>query len=245
MGENTATSNAQAVNSHPDGKNFWSKTFPDLLNYVTILLSLGLIIFISLDTYRGVDYLENTTFMKYQFAVCMLFFAEYIYRFVISRHKWRYLILTIPFLLICIPYTNIISYYNLDINSDLLHYICSIPIFRGLVALIMVVNFLTKKLSSTVFFSYLLVLVPAVYMSGLFFYVAEKSVNPGVKNFWYALWWAGMSFTTLGCDINPVTATGMILGFIVSLLGIIMLPLFTVYSAQMIQSYDKFAKKEH
>ncbi len=235
-----AAQNAAAT--HPDAKNLWTRTVPKLLNYVVMLLSLGLIGFISLDTYRGVNYLENAIYMKYQFAVCMVFLAEYFYRFIISRHKIRFLFLALPFLVVCIPYTNIITYYNINVNADLLHYICSIPIFRGLVALVVVVNFIAKKASTTVFVSYVLVLVPVVYMGGLFFYVAEKAINPGIKNFWYALWWAGMTVTTIGCDINPVTATGMVLGFIISLLGIIMLPLFTVYFGQVIQTYDKYTK---
>ncbi len=90
----------------------------------------------------------------------------------------------------------------------------------------------------------MLVLLPVVYMSGLVFYIAEHAVNPGIRNFWYALWWAGMSVTTIGCYINPVTATGMILGFVLSLLGIVMFPLFTVYFGNLIQNYEKKLKEK-
>lgn len=237
-----AAQNQPTNYGHPDARFFWTRTIPKVLNYIVLVLSIGLLAFISVDTYKGVNYLENSIYMKYQFAVCLVFLTEYVYRFIISKHKIRYLFLAFPFLIISIPYTNIISFFNLDINTELLHYICSIPIFRGLVALIMVVNYVAKKASTTVFVSYVLVLVPAVYMGGLFFYVAEKAINPGIKNFWYAMWWAGMTVTTIGCDINPLTATGMVLGFIISLLGIIMLPLFTVYFGQVIQSYDKAIK---
>ncbi|MBD5641131.1 MAG: two pore domain potassium channel family protein [Desulfovibrio sp.] len=239
------TTQAQTPDYHPDGQFLWTRTVPKLLNYLVLVLSLGLIAFISWDTYRGVNYLESPIYMKYQFAVCLVFLAEYIYRFIISKHKIRFLFLAFPFLVISIPYTNIISYYNINVSAEVLHYICSVPIFRGLVALIMVVNYVAKKASTTVFFSYVLVLVPSVYMGGLFFYVAEKAINPGIKNFWYAMWWAGMTVTTIGCDINPMTATGMVLGFIISLLGIIMLPLFTVYFGQAIQTYDKYTKEHH
>lgn len=234
----------QQVNyHHPDAGELWSRIVPRILNVIVLILSFGLIVFISWDTYKGVDYLMNAAYMKYQFAVCILFLAEYIYNFVISRKKIRFFIFTLPFLLVSIPYLNIIEYYNIDLNRELLHFLCSIPIFRGLAAIVFMVSFIAKKISTTLFFSYLLVMVPLIYMSGLLFYVAEKDVNTAVKNLWYALWWAGMDVTTIGCYINPVTSTGMILGFILSLLGLIMLPLFTVYCGQAFQTLENISAK--
>lgn len=229
-----ATAGAAPAKGHP----FWSEKLPRFLNFLVLILSFGLIAFISFDTYRGVDYLENSTYMEYQFYVCLVFLAEYLYRFIISKHKLRFFVLSFPFLFISIPYLNIIEHYDLLVSHELLSYICFIPIVRGIVALVMVVTYVTENLATTVFASYLLVLVPVIYMSGLIFYVAEKAVNPAIKNFWYAQWWSGMNASTVGCYINPVTPIGMILGLILSLLGLIMFPLFTVYFGQMITMYS-------
>lgn len=225
-------------------KKFWRDKAPQYLNYFVLVLSLGLIIFISWDTYKGIDFLENPAYMTYQFAVCMVFLVEIVYRFIISTHKLRFSLLVIPFLLISIPYLNIIEYYHINVDRDILIYFCFIPILRGIFALIMVVTYVTANLTTTVFMSYALVLVPTVYMCGLIFYIAEKDINTAIKNFWYAIWWAGMSFTTVGSYINPVTGTGMILDFILSLLGIIMLPLFTVYFGDMVRIYQKKFKRK-
>lgn len=222
---------------------FWFTRAPQVLNYIVLVLAFGLIAFISWDTYKGINYLEDSIYMNYQFAVCMVFLIEYIYLFRISHHKIRYLFLALPFLLISIPYLNIIEYFNINVDNTVLHLLCSVPIFRGLVALVMVVVYVAKRISTTVFFSYVLVLIPVIYMSGLFFYVAEKDINTAVKNFWYALWWAGMNVTTIGCDINPMTGTGMVLGLLLSLLGIIMLPLFTVYAGDVFTMMDSRKKK--
>lgn len=223
-------------------KVIWSSTIPAYLNYFVLFLSFGLIAFISWDTYQDVDYLENILYMRYQFIVCLFFLAEYFYRLAISRHKIRYFILSLPFLLISIPYLNIIEFYQLHMDREILSYLCFIPIVRGIVALVMVVTFVTKNISTTVFASYVIVLLPSVYVSALIFYVAEKNLNPAIKNFWYAMWWAGMNVTTIGCYINPVTSTGMILSLLLSLLGIIMLPLFTVYFGDVISRYRKIIK---
>lgn len=237
--ENAAAQNpALPASRHP----FWSEKLPHFLNLLTILLSFGLIAFISLDTFRGVDYLENQLYMKYQFYVCLVFLLEYLYQFIASRRKLRFFIISLPFLVIAIPYLNIIGYYNFPVSHELLRYICFIPIVRGMVALVMVVNYLSKNMTSTVFVSYLLVLVPFIYMSGLIFYVAEKDVNPAIGNFWNALWWAGMNASTVGCYINPATPVGKVLSLILSLLGLIMFPLFTVYFGQMIATYNNRLK---
>lgn len=230
---------------HPRLHVFFTQTLPKILNIIVLLLSFGLIAFISWDTYKGKDFLNNTIYMKYQFIVCMIFIAEYVYRFFITKNPVKFFILTLPYIFISIPYLNLIQYYGYYVAPETLYYLRFIPVLRGLIALVVVVIFVSKNLARTLFASYVLVLVPFVYMSGLFFYVAEKSINPGIKNFWYALWWAGMNVTTIGCDINPMTATGMILGLVLSLLGIMMFPLFTVYLGDMIQSFDKKEKTDH
>ena len=234
---------ATASTEKKDGGFLWSSSLPHIVNYLVLVLSFGLIVFISYDTYRGVNYLENNVYMTYQLICCIFFLFDYFYRFFISPHKWRFFVFALPFLLISIPYLNIIVLLNINVSREALLYLCFIPILRGLFALIMVVSFIAKKMTTTVFASYILVIIPLVYMCGLIFYIAEKDINTGVKNFWYALWWAGMNVTTIGCDINPMTAPGMIISFLLSLMGIIMLPLFTVYCGDILTTLNKKLKE--
>lgn len=235
-----AETSKQAVH---EKHKFWKHTFPHFLNITMLFLSLGLIAFISYDTYNGINFLNNPLYMKYQFWVCIIFIAEYLYRFIISDHKFRFLIVGLPFLLISIPYLNIIEYYGIWLDHDTLYYLRYVPILRGLLSLVIVVAFVTENLSTTVFVSYLFVLFPIIYMSGLIFYYAEHEVNSALKNIGYAMWWAGMNATTIGCYINPVTATGMIISLVLSLMGIIMFPLFTVYFGNFINSFSHKAKR--
>ncbi len=216
---------------------FWAETLPQFLDYVVIVLSCGLIAFISYYTFQDKDYLDNNLYMTYQFVVCIIFMIEYLYRFILSEQKIKYLVFAFPFLFISIPYLNIIDMMGLEVDKEILSFLCFIPIIRGLFALVIVVTYITKTMVTTLFVSYILVLVPWVYMSGLIFYVVEKDINHAIKNFWYALWWAGMNVTTIGCYINPMTSMGMFLGFLLSLLGIIMFPIFTVYLGDVIHKY--------
>ena len=232
--------------SQPTHSNhkFWTKTFPHFLNLLMLVLSLGLIGFISYDTYLGINFINNSLYMKYQFFVCIVFLLEYIYHFIISKHKWRFLFISLPFLAISIPYLNIIEYFGIWLDHSTLYYLRFVPVVRGLLSLVIVVAFVTENLSTTVFFSYLFVLIPVIYMSGLIFYFAEKNVNSALKNIWYSMWWAGMNATTIGCYINPVTGTGMIISLGLSLMGIIMFPLFTVYFGNFITSFSHKAKEK-
>lgn len=236
----------QAQDSHPARhevrhalSHIFTVTIPKALNYFILVLSLGLIAFISWDIYKDQSFLENTVYMHYQFWVCIIFIAEYLYRFIISKHRIRFFILAMPFLLISIPYLNLLSMAGLQVDQQIFNYLRFIPVIRGLVALVMVTSYVSRNVTTTVFASYTVVLLPIIYMSGLVFYIAERHVNEAVKNMWYALWWAGMNVTTIGCYINPVTGIGMGLAFLLSLLGIIMLPLFTVYCGAVITDHNR------
>lgn len=224
-------------------KKFWSSTVPNWLNVIVLFLSAGLIGFVSWDTYLGTNYLEDKLYMNYQFIVCLFFLGDIFFRFFVAKHKLRYFFISIPFILISLPYLNIIQFYGLNIEAQHLYFVRFIPIIRGLVALTMVVTYASQNLTTTVCASYLLILITVVYMSGLLFYVEEKAVNPDVKNLWYAVWWAGMNATTLGCNINPETGIGMALGLMLSVFGILMFPLFTVYFGTLLQQYSHKLQK--
>lgn len=222
--------------------HIFTVTIPKLLNYLVLILSLGLLAFISWDIYKGQSFLENTIYMEYQFWVCIIFIAEYLYRFIISKRKILFFFLAMPFLLICIPYMNLLNMAGMQVDEQIFSYLRFIPIIRGIFALVMVTAYFSRSLATNVFASYVAVLLPIIYMSSLLFYLAERNVNTAVKNIWYAFWWAGMNVTTIGCDINPMTATGMILALLLSLLGIIMLPLFTVYAGAVITDHNRRLK---
>ncbi|MDE5625125.1 MAG: potassium channel family protein [Muribaculaceae bacterium] len=73
-----------------------------------------------------------------------------------------------------------------------------------------------------------------VYFAGLIFYEREQPVNPGVTSYWDAFWWCSLEATTLGSSLNPVTLAGKLLAVVLSLMGIVMFPLFTVYLSSLI-----------
>ncbi|MDE6061310.1 MAG: two pore domain potassium channel family protein, partial [Duncaniella sp.] len=77
----------------------------------------------------------------------------------------------------------------------------------------------------------------------LSFFVSENPVNPQVPDYWSSLLWSIMSLTTAGSSIHAVTMTGRVLGVLLSAMGLIFFPIFTVfltdsYSNQMPSQSD-------
>lgn len=97
--------------------------------------------------------------------------------------------------------------------------------------------------ASSLFVSYLTMLLATVYFSSLAFFVLEHRVNPLVNGYGDALWWAFMDVTTVGSNIIAQTVTGRVLSVLLAALGMMMFPIFTVYITNLIQQSNKRRKQ--
>lgn len=161
----------------------------------------------------------------------------------LSKDKIHYLQTHFLFLLVSIPYLNIINYYDFTFSAEVTYFLRFIPLVRSGWALAIVVGWLTSNRASGLFVSYLTMLLAMVYFSSLIFFVIEQKVNPEVKDYNDALWWAFMDVTTVGSNIIAITPTGRILSVLLAALGMMMFPIFTVYVTSLVQSANK--KKEN
>ena len=213
-----------------------------VLHVMILLLSLFLIVIISIDTFNNVPFISQTSYLKTQFWICMFFIADFLLEFLLSKHKINYLKTHFIFLLVSIPYLNIINYYGLTFSPEVTYFLRFIPLVRSGYALAIVVGWLTSNKASGLFVSYLTMLLATVYFSSLIFFVLEQKVNPQVQGYNDALWWAFMDVTTVGSNIYAVTPTGRILSVLLAALGMMMFPIFTVYVTSLVQAANK--KKE-
>lgn len=59
--------------------------------YILVLgLSLGLIVYISIDTFTGVNFLENKNYMTFQLWVCIVFMIDFFVELFLAEDKWKY-----------------------------------------------------------------------------------------------------------------------------------------------------------
>lgn len=209
------------------------------LHILILLLSLFLVISISIDTFKGISFYTQSVYMKVQLWICILFLFDFVLEFSLSKNKMHYFATHFIFLLVAIPYQNIITYMGWTFSPETTYMIRFIPLVRGGYALAIVVGWLTYNRASGLFISYLTMLLATVYFASLAFFVVELKVNPLVKDYTDALWWAFMDVTTVGSNIIAVTPIGRVLSVVLAALGMMMFPIFTVYITSIIERRNK------
>ena len=208
--------------------------------YILVLgLSLGLIVYISIDTFTGVNFLENKNYMTFQLWVCIVFMIDFFVELFLAEDKLKYVRHRWFFLLLSIPYLNIINLWHVEFSAEALYFIRFIPLARGALALAIVIGYMTDNALSSLLLSYISITLSVIYFGSLIFFELEAPVNNMVPNYGAALWWAFMDATTIGSNIYPVTVVGKILAVILAGMGMMMFPLFTVYITNWVQRYNK------
>lgn len=213
-----------------------------ILHVIILLLSLYLVISISIDTFDNIAFYSQPQFLRTQLWICIAFLADFFIELLLADNKRRYLWSHLMFLLVSIPYLNIINYFGWHFPAEVTYMIRFIPLIRGGYALAIVVGWFTSNRTASLMVTYLLILLASVYFCAMVFYVVEHNVNSLVENFDDALWWAAMDTTTVGSNIIAVTPIGRVLSVALACLGMMMLPMFTVYLASLIQKRDAIIK---
>jgi len=203
----------------------------EVMNLIVLILSVLLIVFISVDTFKKVNFLENHSYMVFQLWVCIFFIADFFMELTYSDKKWSFVRRRLAFLLLSIPYLNIINLTGMHLSGDVLYFVRFIPLARGALAMSIVIGYLSSNAVTSLFMSYIVILLMITYFCSLIFYAMEQPVNYQVTTYWSALWWALMNMSTVGCDISPVTVAGIA--------GMIVFPLFTVYLTNFLTGYVK------
>lgn len=208
-----------------------------ILRLIILILSVGLIVYISIDTFKDQDFLKNHEYMTFQFWVCLVFLADFFIELFISEDKWKFFRIHWFFFLLSIPYLNILTLTHLQVSHDAMYVLRFVPLARGVLALGIVLNYISRNKFIGMFITYLSVVLLVTYFASMIFYQIEHPVNTMVEDYYQAFWWGCTQVTTLGSDIYPVTTIGRALCCVLSGMGIIMFPLFTVYATNLISKY--------
>lgn len=204
------------------------------LHILILILSVFLVVRISLDTFHNEAFYLEHKFLRFQFWICIVFLLDFFIEFFLADNKWKYIRNRFIFFLVSIPYNSIIAFYGWTFSPQVTYAIHYIPLVRGGYAMSIVVSWFTYNRATGLFISYLATLLFTVYFASLAFYVFEHHVNPLVKDYQDALWWACMDATTVGSNIEAVTPVGRILSVLLAALGMMMFPIFTVYVTNLL-----------
>ena len=215
----------------------------NFLHIVVLILSLFLLISNSNDTFNNIAFLNQPMYLAIQLWICLFFLFVFFLEWALSPNKKHYLLTHFLFLVVSIPYLNIIHYFGITFSPETTYLIRFIPMIRGGYALVIVIGWLTYSRASSLFISYITMLITTVYFASMIFFVLEHQVNTMVPDYPAALWWAGMDVTTIGSNIYAMTPIGKIMSVVLAALGMMLFPIFTVYITNVVQNANRERKK--
>lgn len=218
--------------------SLWKHNCVMVLRIAVIVLSVVLVAMITVDTLHDISFIADRTYLNVQFYICMVFLADVIVEWILSADKRKYIAGHIFFLLISIPYLNIIDHFHIDLPLEFQYVIRFIPMIRAAYVIGLLSGLTNANWVQSIFATYISILLIVIYSGSLMFYVQEHFVNPDVSSYWMSLWWTVMNITTVGCYIEPITPTGKVLSVILSGGGLILFPVFTVYIADALNAFD-------
>ena len=114
---------------------------------LVLLGSIVVIVSLSLEVFHGAAESYYRLYMRVQFWVCIVFLVDFFYRFFRSRRKWRFFFGNLIFLLVWIPYLNIVDAFHLSLSAEAYYLIRLMPLVRGGYGLAIMVGWIARNLS--------------------------------------------------------------------------------------------------
>ena len=209
-----------------------------LANVLVLISSIVIIVTLSIELLSPFSADYRRMYMNLQLWVCVIFLVDFFLRLYMSDNRRIFFMNNVWFLLVSIPYANIVGWLHLQLNDQWYYIIKVMPLIRGGYGIVIFVSWLTRNKVKNLLTSYLIILFSFIYFSIIVFYGSERGVNPGVSTIGDSVWWAFMNVTTVGAKVFAVTTVGKVLSVALAAAGMMMFPIFTVYVTDVIQSYN-------
>lgn len=199
------------------------------LHVLVLVVSVALIAVITLDALQNKSFLTDRGYMSMQLWVCLFFITDIIIEWLLATDKRVYWRSHIVFLLVSVPYLPIIAMFNIKLSGEATYLIQLVPLIRTAYIFLIVTGMMSRNWISSLFSTYVIVFVTTLYLGSLMFFVEEHYINRALASFGDALWWGVMNMTTCGSNISAITPTGKTIAVVLSGVGLILFPVFTVY----------------
>lgn len=161
--------NSHVTTTQPADKHHTPRILT-VMNLIVLVLSGLLIFFISVDTFEEVNFLENHQYMVFQFWVCIFFMIDFFVELAYTSDKLGFVKRRMAFLLLSVPYLNIINMTGMHLSGDVLYFVRFIPLARGALAMSIVIGYLSSNAVTSLFMSYLVILLMITYFCSLIFF---------------------------------------------------------------------------
>lgn len=204
-----------------------------MMRMINLIAGVALLVGVSIEVLTGNHHTYSEWYMWLQLVVCIIFIVDFTSALTVRDASSRYYMLNLLFLIISIPYLNILDWLDFMPSRGVAVVVAALPLLRSFVAMGVVVQWFINGKASRLFGAYVFTVVCFTYLAALMFYDYELGVNDKLHGFGNALWWAWMNVTTVGAAIFPVTAVGKVLAVLLPALGMMFFPIFTIYVTNM------------
>ncbi|MBD5163580.1 MAG: ion transporter [Bacteroidales bacterium] len=209
------------------------------LHLVVLLGASLLVALMSYEVVNAKSFYTSHIYLRVEFWVCVIFLIDIALGWFISDNRKKYVISQLPSFLICIPYIQILWAFGIHPSGEWQFVLEFLPILRAVFVLGSVLRTMRFGKSLSMFSAYMLLLLTMMYFASLMFYVAEASINPEIHSFRSAIYWAILCTTTVGSNISEMTTLGEALATVLSAMGLILFPVFTVYISNAVATPAK------
>ena len=196
------------------------------INILVFFLSLYVIVALVVDTFFPLSPEVHSLLIDIDYAVCAIFFIDFLYRFFTAKDKWAYMRWGWVDLLSSIP-------LNYFLAGRLFRIFQLIKVLRAIRSIELITHFFFKeKIKSAFASAAILAFVMIVFCSIGILKLEKDAPGSNIKSAEDALWWSYVTITTVGYgDRYPVTTEGRMLAAVLMTVGVGLFGTFTAYVA--------------
>lgn len=204
------------------------------INIIVFFLSLYVVAAALIDTFFPLSTEVSTLLHEVDYAVCFIFFIDFMHRLFTAKSKIEYLRWGWIDLLSCIP-------MNFFLAGRLFRVFQLLRVLRAIRSIKFVSEYFLKDRIRSAFASATIFAFIALVLSAIGMLQFEKGhPNANIQTAEDALWWAYVTITTVGYgDLYPVTTEGRFIAALLMTVGVGLFGTFTAYVASLF-----VAKKE-
>jgi len=140
----------------------------------TLIAAVALLVALSYEILWGNHARFSQGYMNLQLAVCAIFLLDFAVRISAEERKWHFLQRNVLFLLLSVPYLNIVEWLGVPPPREWSIVLTTIPILRMLLAVYLVAQWVVKDGIKRLFAAYAFTLLLFTYLSALIFYDFEQ-----------------------------------------------------------------------
>jgi voltage-gated potassium channel len=196
------------------------------INILVFFLSLYIIIALVVDTFFPLSKEVHLLLQDIDYAVCAIFFIDFLYRFFTAKNKWKYMRWGWIDLISSIP-------MNFFPAGRLFRIFQLIRVLRAIRSIELIAHFFVKEKIKGAFASAAILAFTMIVFCSIGILKLEQDAPGGnIKTAEDALWWSYVTITTVGYgDKFPVTTEGRLLAALLMTVGVGLFGTFTAYVA--------------